>query len=264
MLSRRTRSLPEVILLRQLRTFSNLQVIFATTALLAFGLTACAASDDTNAGTPEDSAATEATEDGSSDAGDAGSEQGGDESAPEDATAAAEGECPVREGSSAIVTETPQVDEWTMLDGIALPTSETYGPYVQDGDLWTCYEHSAEGALFATAYMFRASGNVEGFAETWVPEGKLRDEVLKSEQSPPSDPPDWDSMTLAGFRYQSYTDEVAVIDFAVEVAGEGESHFAYLRLAHRWVGDRWMVDYENAGSSTVAMESLDGFVNWRG
>lgn len=249
--------------LRILRTSSRRTTAFAA-ALLIIGLAACGGADDSDESQQGEPSAAKATEEGSSDNGGDESDEAGEDSAAEQSSAVSDGECPIREGSSGVVTETPQVDEWTMLGDIAVPTSETYGPYERDGDLWTCYEHSAEGALFATAYMFRASGNVEGFAEAWITEGELQDEVIEAEKAPETDSTDWDSMTLAGFRYQSYTDEMAVIDLAVDVAADGSSQLVYMRIAHRWEGDRWLVDYESSGGEAVAIDSLDGFVSWRG
>lgn len=116
-----------------------------------------AAADDADAAGSED----DASEGAADDDGEAGEDAGVEDSSGEQAPGrTADGECVVGEGSSQVPTGPPEVDEWEMLAGTAAPISAQYGPYAQDGELWTCYEHSADGALFAAAYYFSASERV--------------------------------------------------------------------------------------------------------
>lgn len=173
------------------------------------------------------------------------------------------GECVVPEGSSQIPTGPPEVDEWAMVAGTAAPVSAQYGPYAQDGDLWTCYEHSADGALFAAAYYFAASGQVEGVHEEWLPEGDLRDEAIASESEHVQELDDV-SMTLVGYRFQTYTADAATMDIVSETTvPEGTANVG-IRVALMWDGDRWVADLENFGEEAYTVESLDGYSPWRG
>ena len=132
--------------------------------------------------------------------------QSGEDDAAEDSSGeqppgrTADGECIVGEGSSEIPSGPPEVDEWAMVAGTAAPVSERYGPYAQDGDLWTCYEHSANGALFASAYFLSASGRVEGVSGEWLPEGDFRDEAIASEEEGLQDSEEL-TVTLIGYRF---------------------------------------------------------------
>lgn len=189
------------------------------------------------------------------------SDSGGESTSPEGGDEPVAGECDAKEGDDSLPSEAPAVDAWAPLGSTAVPTSETYGPYVQDGDLWTCYEHSPVGALLATNYVWAAMGNVQGFAETWIEPGEFQDAVLEQEQSTES-PEMSGTTTLAGYRYVSYTPDAAVIDVAVEYSNaDGTAHLA-MRLAVKWEEDRWMVDPESLGSDYTPLESLDGYVRW--
>ena len=202
---------------------------------------------------------TEAAEGG---AGDDEAEE--DASGTQDSRTTADGECKVEEGSSQIPTGVPEVDEWVMVAGTAAPVSAKYGPYVQDGELWTCYEHSADGALFASAYFFSASGRVEGVYEEWLPEGDLRDEAVASEHEEVQGGGGDVTMTLIGYRFQTYSSDSAIVDLVAETTvPEGTANVG-IRVALKWDGDRWVGDMENFGEEAYTVESLDGYSHWRG
>lgn len=253
-------------------------------ALLVLALGACGSTDSSDGEGAGDS---QSQEDGSSDDGggtdtaaegdaEPGASEGTDDDgaadeggAAEDAAGdqtpgrTAEGECIVPEGSSEIPSGPPEVDEWTMVAGTAAPVSAQYGPYAQDGDLWTCYEHSADGALFAAAYYFTASGQVEGVSEEWLPEDDLRDEAMASEEESVRESDDV-SATLVGYRFQTYTEDAASIDLVSEMTvTEGTANVG-IRVALMWDGDRWVADLENFGEEAYKVESLDGYSLWRG
>jgi len=170
----------------------------------------------------------------------------------------------VKEGGSEIPTTAPKVDEWVMLADTAVPTSETYGPFVQEGDLWTCYEHSAEGALFASAYYLRAGGTIEGVAEEWIPDGEIQDAAAKTEGESGGGIDEGDSLTIVAYRFQTYTENLAIIDAVVEYGTSDGAALVSLRTAFTWEGDRWLVDFDNFGQQAVAVDSLDGYTSWRG
>lgn len=202
---------------------------------------------------------TEAAEGG---AGDDEAEE--DASGTQDSRTTADGECKVEEGSSQIPTGVPEVDEWTMAGGAAAPVSVKYGPYVQDGELWTCYEHSADGALFAAAYYASAAGEVDGVYEEWLPEGELRDEIIASEEEDAQERDDSITLTHVGYRFQTYSEDSAIIDLVWEVSAPEGTAYSSLRTAFLWQDDHWVADFENFGTEARSVDSLDGYSLWRG
>lgn len=247
-----------------------------TAAFLVLSLGACGAADSSaeEERTSAEAQSEQTSEDGASDAGgdenasDSSGTDGDDTSEEPPATQAsgttAEGECVVDEGSSQTPSGPPEVDEWVMVAGTAAPVSAKYGPYVQDGELWTCYEHSADGALFASAYFFSASGRVEGVYEEWLPEGDLRDEAVASEHEEVQSGGGDVTMTLIGYRFQTYSSDSAIVDLVAETTvPEGTANVS-LRVALKWDGDHWVADFENFGDEGHTVDSLDGYSLWRG
>lgn len=220
-----------------------------------------AAGDDAGSGDSEDDGS-----EGASDGDGAGSEDAAEEdSSGEQAPGrTADGECVVGEGSSQIPTGPPEVDEWTMVADTATPISSQYGPYAQDGEVWTCYEHSADGALFAAVYYASAAGRVEGVYGEWLPEGETRDEIVANEDEYMERDDGSVSMTHIAYRFQTYTEEAAMVDLVMEAEVSGESANSGLRVALLWDGDRWVADFENFGEEAYTVESLDGYSLWRG
>ncbi|WP_422117770.1 hypothetical protein [Brachybacterium sp. UNK5269] len=171
------------------------------------------------------------------------------------------GECQVQEGDDSLPTEAPPVDGWEDVSGVGVPVSDTYGPYVQDGELWTCYEHSATGAILAAHYAYAAMGSVGGFGEEWVPAGDFQEKLTSAETA--STPPIDGAITPAGFRVASYSAERAVVDVALEFANADGTALMSMRWTLTWDDDRWLI--EPAAAETmepVALESLDGYVRW--
>lgn len=181
------------------------------------------------------------------------------ETKPEPAPAA-QGECDVSEGAATLPKEAPAVDSWEIVGHTPVPRSSTYGPFEQDGDLWTCYEHSATGALFATSYVLAAMGQVEGFADSWIPEGEFHD--LVTEQEATDAPAASGTLTPVAYKYVAYSGDSAVIDLVTEYANSEGSAYLSMRLAVAWNGDRWTVDVENSADEPTPIESLDGYVRW--
>lgn len=224
-----------------------------------------ASPESTAAGEPAEGEESTATQTDSGDRAD-GDSQGAADEQPDSVEAdpsAEPGSCAVKQGSSQIPAQTPSVDEWTMVQGTAVPVSTTAGPYVQQGDLWTCYEHSAEGALFAITYAFAASGNVEGFLGEWIAEPDLR-ELAGDDANIDGEAEDMEgTVTILGYRYQAYSEELAIIDVAAEYVLPEGAGIVSMRMALRWEDDRWVMDFENFGADANVIESLDGYSLWR-
>ncbi|MEE1652167.1 hypothetical protein V1260_15400 [Brachybacterium sp. J144] len=168
------------------------------------------------------------------------------------------GECKVQEGNEELPTEAPAVDAWEDVAGSGIPTSEEYGPYTREGELWTCYEHSPAGAAFAAPYVVLASSADGDFARAWLTEEAwdLAEGETESEGESTA------TIRVVGFRYDSYTETRAVQDVALEVSVDGQTQHVSMRVVLEWVDDRWRVSAETYTADPVALESLDGFIVW--
>lgn len=232
-------------------TYLKQTTIAVATIALLLGAAACTGDEDATptlepapAGGVSDNGGAEPTEDES-------------DGKPADA---APGECDAPEGAAALPKEAPTVDSWAIVGQTTAPRSSAHGPYEQEGELWTCYERSATGALFATSYVFAAMGQVEGFADAWIPAGEFHDLVVEQEAT--DSPAMSGTLTPAAYRYVAYSNDSAVIDLVSEFANTEGSAYLSMRFAVKWDGDRWTVDAENSAAEPTPVENLDGFVRW--
>lgn len=189
---------------------------------------------------------------------------GGSESPSAGQTPDAEAEgdaCKVQEGTETIPTEAPAVEAWEDVEGVPVPTSGEYGPYVRNGELWSCYEHSPTGAIFAATYLFAAIGNVEGATEAWFVDSLVKEQLLAQET--PSDETAPATATPSAFRVISYTTDRAVVDVVMEIGSDAGVSYMSLRLPLVWSEDAWLVDGEAyIESAPTPLDSLDGYTRW--
>lgn len=194
------------------------------------------------------------------------SDGGGDapSTTPPETVVAAE-DCDPKEGDEALPDEAPIVDAWVDVEGTAVPTSATYGPHARagsEGTLWTCYEHSPAGALFATFYVFAALGNVDGVTEEWIADSEVKEQLLAAQGSSDGGT-DAGSMTPVAYRFISYSPEKAVLDAVMEYGGEAGTGYVSMRFPLIWEAGAWKVDGEQyIDSRPTPLDSLDGYVRW--
>lgn len=221
----------------------------AAVALLTLGMAAC-----TNTTDPAPSPSVEPAPVGPSDTG------GGEAttSSPSEDPAVAAGECTLPAGDQSLPNQAPDVDEWVAVQGLGVPTSETYGPQYRDGDLFTCYAQSPTGALFASTYVVAASGRVEGFADNWVKDG----EIAGADAGEGEPAQEEGSTTLRGYRFVAASSEEATVDIAVEFALPEGTALQAMRVILKWEEDRWVLSPEMANPSVTTLETMDGFTPW--
>ena len=187
------------------------------------------------------------------------------EEQPGDETVTAAEECSSKDGGEALPNEAPAVDAWVDVEGTAVPTSDTYGPHVRSGAddaVWTCYEHSPSGALFATFYVFAALGNVEGVTEEWIADSEVKDRLLATESTSDGGA-ESGSMTPVAYRFVSYSPEKSVIDAVMEYGGEGGTGYVSMRFPLTWEDDAWKIDGEQyIDSRPTPLTTLDGYTKW--
>ena len=225
----------------------------AAALLLVIGGAACTNDDPTSTPTLEPAPTGEASDGG-------GEPQ---QTPSEDATA---GECQVRSGDEALPNEAPEVDAWEDISGTPVPTSETYGPHVRAGTddaLWSCYQHSATGALFATFYVYAAMGNVEGVVDAWVADSDVKQQLLTAAETSDGET-QAGSVTPTAYRFVSYSPEKAVVDAVMEYGDESGTGYVSMRFPLVWEDDGWKIDGEQyIENRPTPLESLDGYVRWR-
>lgn len=190
------------------------------------------------------------------------SDSGGDETptsnTPEDPIAAGDG-CTLPPGEQSLPNQAPDVDAWLKVQGIGVPTSDTYGPQKQDGELFTCYAQSPTGALFASVYVFAASGYVEGFSDHWVEEGT----IPGAEESEGDAAPLPGVITLRGYRFVAASQEQTTVDLAFELATDSGTNVEATRVILDWNEDHWVVSPEILETENIAVpEGMDGYTPW--
>lgn len=190
---------------------------------------------------------------------------GGETASSEPETTAAAEECTPKEGDAELPDEAPAVDAWVDVKGTAAPTSDTYGPHARTGSggtLWTCYEHSPSGALFATFYVFAALGNVDGVTEEWIADSEVKDQLLAVESDSQNESAPG-SMTPVAYRFVSYSPEKSVIDAVMEYGGENGTGYVSMRFPLTWEEDAWKIDGEQyIDSRPTPLTTLDGYTKW--
>ncbi|MGQ4528127.1 hypothetical protein ACUIAL_08800 [Dermabacteraceae bacterium P13136] len=108
----------------------------------------------------------------------------------------------------------PPVDQWVGVQGVGVPVSSVYGPEKREGDIFTCYQHSPTGALFAAAYVVPAT-TVKGFADEWtIADSKINKEMKKAEAA--GIPPSFSNFRTTGYQFNYYTPEEASINISIE------------------------------------------------
>lgn len=215
------------------------------TAVLTLGLAACTGNDEPPTPPTVEPAPVEE-----------GSDNGGDEQPTEDTSAA--GACTLPEGDQALPPEAPEVDEWTNIRGMGIPISEEYGPQHREGDLYSCYAHSPTGALFASVYVYAASGYVEGFADTWIKDG----EIPGAEESEGQDQEVEAISTLQGYRFVAADNEQVTLDLALEIAVPDGTSLQSFRVVLKWEEDRWYLDPQMVPLKFSTLSSMDGYTPW--
>jgi hypothetical protein len=173
------------------------------------------------------------------------------------APAQAGGACTTRNASQTIPTEAPDTVWKTHPYQVLVPTSENYGPSSQDGNLWTCFERSPTGAVFAGPNLLTAISM--GEADAAVP-GPGRDEMLEASASASSD---FERPVFEGFRVLAADEDTATIDYWVTASGQNFS--MGLDLVWDEESADWRLNLETPGDHPRygTLEDTAPYVRWR-
>lgn len=167
-------------------------------------------------------------------------------------------------------TAAPEGVSWSFFQGYALPSSKTAGPLRVNGPVHAGYAQSPEGALLAA---------VQIDARRLLTEGNSWRRVVE-EQTVPSAGQDafvearatvddvpvvpGEASQIAGFRFVTYSPDVAVIQFA----SRGQN--GVLEVATntvRWQDGDWKLEFQPDGGTSTPLQpapDLAGFTIWGG
>jgi hypothetical protein len=171
-------------------------------------------------------------------------------------------------GPTVIPSATPVGVTWELVSGMAVPVSQTAGPVEVDGPVRKGFAHTPEGALIAALHIFgRATLTPgDGWREVTLEQvmpGTGRDvyvdarEKVSSVEAPPGG---WGQ--AAGFRFQSYTPDRAVIDVARKFQN-GNLQVSQTTVV--WHQGDWRLQLQpdgDTGPYTASVRDLSGFVEF--
>lgn len=163
------------------------------------------------------------------------------------------------------VTTAPIAD-WVIVGTMAAPTSEEVGPGLEDSDgIRSCYAHTAEGALFATANIW-AMGTDSRLGplitERLVVPGPGQDAALESQGAGSNS--GGLAAQIAGFKILSYDGTDAAVDLAFRL---NTGNLVSVPQALQWSDGDWKVLLTDDGQSSFqpsALQSLGGYIPWAG
>jgi hypothetical protein len=177
--------------------------------------------------------------------------------APNQPAQPAGGACETTKPNQDFPAEAPKTTWETHPHQMLVPTSEKYGPSVQDGNLWSCFEHSPTGAVFAGPNLLAAMSM--GEADAAVP-GPGRDEVMANNAEANAD---YERPLVEGFRVLAADENSATIDYWM--TGEGQTASYGLDLVWDDEAGDWKLNFESPGEHprVALLEDTAPYVRWR-
>ncbi|MGC4897027.1 hypothetical protein [Micromonospora sp. DT31] len=200
-----------------------------------------------------------------------GGDGGGSTGAPPASPAPVDSSTP-QDLPTEVPTTAPAGVRWELLGQVAVPISSSAGPTRVSGATAAGYAHTPEGALIAAAQLSTRAGFSSG-RDSWEPTisqqfepGADRDRllaVLRDVQDAPAQPGSLSE--IAGFSYQSYSPDTAVIGLAFRAPSVGTARYHILSLTLRWRDGDWrMVAPPGGAWTSVNRQTTDlvGVVEW--
>ncbi|TDB80151.1 hypothetical protein [Micromonospora sp. KC721] len=173
---------------------------------------------------------------------------------------------------TAVPTTAPAGVRWELVGPVAVPVSATAGPKQVTGTTASGFAHTPEGALVAAAQIMMRSSHTLG-RDYWEPTIQRqfvpsadRDRMLAELRAADSGPADPGSLSqIAGFSYQSYTPETAVIGLVLRAPAAGTPRYHVLSLTLLWRDGDWRMQTPPGGawiSVNRVTNDLTGVVEW--
>ena len=175
---------------------------------------------------------------------------------------------------TAVPTTAPAGTAWTIHETVALPTLPGAGPAHVDGAIATGYAHSPLGALLAVAnesyrYALADDTTWRTATDAMCAPGPGRDAWVQNRAAHPygaGGATGGKSLAqIAGFQFVSYT----ASDSVVQLVTRDSSGNLQVGVNHAtWDGNDWrlvlLAPYGSAIANLQRVDSLTGFVEWRG
>jgi hypothetical protein len=173
---------------------------------------------------------------------------------------------------TALPTRPPADVSWQLAGQNSVPVSETAGPRSVDAGVASGYAHTPEGALVAAAQLAARSALSAG-KKSWEPTVERqfvpsadRDRLLAALRSAPAQSADPGELSpLAGYIYQAYTPETAVIGLVYRAPGSGTTAYHVVTTTMQWRDGDWQMVAPPGGSwLSVSRQAsnLSGVVEW--
>ncbi|MBQ1076439.1 hypothetical protein KBX06_25270 [Micromonospora sp. C31] len=204
---------------------------------------------------------------GDDDRGGGGTTTGTPATAPAPADSSTEQKLP-----TAVPTSPPADVRWELVGASAVPVSATAGPKRITETTASGYAHTPEGALVAAAQLMTRASHTLGPAywqptieSQFVPSAD-RDRLVAEYRASDSGPADPGSLSqIAGFTYQSYTPDTAVIGLVLRAPSAGTPRYHVLSLTLLWRDGDWRMQAPPGGawiSINRVTSDLAGVVEW--
>lgn len=169
-------------------------------------------------------------------------------------------------------TTAPTGVRWELVGPLDVPISAAAGPTKLTATTASGFAHTPEGALIAAAQISTRASYSLG-REYWEPTIEQqfvpsadRDRMLATLRATDTGPSDPGSLSqIAGFSYQSYTPDTAVIGLVFRAPSAGTPRYHVLTTTLLWRGGDWRMQAPPGGawaSVNHVTSDLTGVVEW--
>lgn len=168
---------------------------------------------------------------------------------------------------TAALTSPPRGVTWKKFRGLALPSSANAGPLVIDGPVLRNYEQNPAGALIAATqisarYLITPGGRWRQVLQEQVMPGPGRDAFERLRAQLTDEAPASGFAQFAGFRFVTYTPDLAVISLANRAASGATT---VTNTTVHWLQGDWKVEIPASGlAQPQAVTDLSGYIPWSG
>jgi hypothetical protein len=172
---------------------------------------------------------------------------------------------------TAVPTTAPVDVTWQLVGQVAVPVSRSAGPS-KVSNTATGFAHTPVGALIA-ATQIGVRGELVAGRTVWEPTietqfvpGLDRDRLLAALRASGDVPPGPGELSqIAGFQYQSYSPDTAVIGLVLRAPSAGTPTYFIMTATVRWLNGDWRMVAPPGGSWTSLTRQatdLTGVVEW--
>ncbi|WP_327031670.1 hypothetical protein [Micromonospora ureilytica] len=174
--------------------------------------------------------------------------------------------------ATAVPIAPPAGVRWELVGQTAVPVSATAGPTRIAGGTAVSYAHTPDGALIAAAQIMIRSSASAG-RDCWEPTvqrqflpSNNRDQLLAALRANPDHSSEPGELSqIAGFSYQSYSPDTAVIGLVLRAPSAGTARYHVLTLTLLWRDNDWRMQAPPGGSwisLNRVTNDLTGVVEW--